>query len=63
MLKIKEYILKNKQIVGMALLGLVAAGGLVYFLTKKTQTLIKTHNNTKQTFHIKSQRYINNREQ
>jgi hypothetical protein len=33
--KFKDYILKNKPQVGLATLGLLAVGGLFYWLTKK----------------------------
>lgn len=34
-MKIKEYLIENKEKVALGLLGLVAAGGLIYWLTKK----------------------------
>lgn len=37
MLKIKEYIIENKEKVAIAFLGLAAAGGLVYLLTRKSK--------------------------
>ncbi len=34
-MKIKEFIVDNKEKIGFALLGLAAVGGLAYFLTRK----------------------------
>ena len=34
-MKIKEYLIENKEKVALGLLGLAAAGGLIYWLTRK----------------------------